>query len=189
MSGNGRKGWNVNADLGKGHGAVGGSLQLLPLHMTWAPFSPFGAESRDWFVDAPPRRPLGCCRLRLLPGWLCPWGRPLKRPVSQFLGTHIGPLTSQLSSIRLPPVPGCDQLVNSPVSLATAKGWEATCFRWDRNLPDLDHKLNWTRARRAEGRGPQPMVHGFQAQDLGVALPHGGHRALSLDPCHGNSSS
>lgn len=65
-------------------------------------------------------------------------------------------------------MPGCDQLVNSPVSLATAKGWGATCFRWDRNLPDLDRKLNWTRARRAEGGGQQPVVHGFQ--DLGVAL-------------------
>lgn len=55
-SGNGRKVWNVNADLGKGHGAVGGSLQLLPLHMTPTPFSLFGSGSRDWLVDAPPRR-------------------------------------------------------------------------------------------------------------------------------------
>lgn len=70
------------------------------------------------------------------------------------------------AQLHPPPVPGCDQLVNSPVSLATAKGWGATCFRWDRNLPDLDRKLNWTSLGTEDG--------GLRATARGSRIPGSG---------------
>lgn len=152
---------------------MGGSLQLLPLHRTRSLFSLSGPASRDWFRYAPPRGPLGCCRVRLQPGWLCLCGSPLKRPDSHFPGdpqwaSHLA------AQLHPPPVPGCDQLVNSPVSVATAEGCGATCFRWGRNLPGLDRPALAKLDKPRHGESAQDLeslVHRFQRQDLGVAPP------------------
>lgn len=119
------------------------SLQLLPLDMTQTQGLACRRPSQEtpWLLQtqAPARLALSLGKASQK-AWLSLPGDPQR-------ASHLA------AQLHPPPVPGCDQLVNSPVSLATAKGWGATCFRWDRNLPDLDHKLNWTRARRTEGRG------------------------------------
>lgn len=96
MSGNGRKGWGMKADLGKELPPAPASAQD-PSPFSLSPDLPPGTDT-----DMPlPEGPLaaadsGSNQVGSASGEVL-----LKGLALTFLGTHSGPLTSQLSSIRL----------------------------------------------------------------------------------------